>query len=82
MNIYDFDLDEFDFDIDALIERIEKEHGRMIMRIPRMEQVAPFVYEFFAIFSDYSLLEAKMIVVPKVTLDGIEAAVHVHGVYL
>ena len=28
MNIYDFDLDEFDFDIDALIERIEKEHGQ------------------------------------------------------
>ena len=51
------------------------------MRIPRMEQVAPFVYEFFAIFSDYSLLEAKMVVIPKVTLDGIEAAVHVHGVY-
>ena len=42
MNRYDFDVDEVDFDIDELIERLEKEHGRMIVRIPKMAQVAPF----------------------------------------
>jgi hypothetical protein len=82
MDKYGFDVEELDFDIEDLIERLEKEHGRMIVRIPAMRQTAPFVYEFFAIFSDYSLLEAKMAVIPKITMNGFEASVHVHGVYL
>jgi hypothetical protein len=82
MNKYGFDVEELDFDIEDLIERLEKEHGRMIVRIPKMTHVAPFVYEFFAIFSDFSLLEAKMVVIPRITHDGFEASVQVHGVYL
>jgi tRNA A37 methylthiotransferase MiaB len=82
MNKYGFDLEEIDFDLDDLIERLEKERGRMIVRIPKMTQTAPFVYEFFAIFSDFSLLEAKMVVIPRITHDGFEASVQVHGVYL
>jgi hypothetical protein len=82
MNKYGFDIEELEFDIEDLIERLEKERGRMIVRIPKMVNVAPFVYEFFAIFSDFSLLEAKMVVIPRITRDGFEASVQVHGVYL
>jgi hypothetical protein len=82
MNKYGFDIEEIDFDIEDLIERLEKEHGRMIVRIPKMTQTAPFVYEFLAIFSDFSLLEAKMAVIPKITRNGFEASITVHGVYL
>jgi hypothetical protein len=82
MNKYGFDIEELEFDIEDLIERLEKEHGRMLVRIPKMINVAPFVYEFFAIFSDFSLLEAKMVVIPRITRDGFEASVQVHGVYL
>lgn len=84
MNKYGFDIEELDlaFDMEDLIEKLEKEHGRMIVRIPKMTNIAPFVYEFFAIFSDFSLLEAKMVVIPRITADGFEASVQVHGVYL
>ena len=82
MNKYGFDISELDFDIEYLIDKLEKEHGRMIVRIPKMTHTAPFIYEFFAIFSDYSLLEARMAVIPRITADGFEASVHVHGTYL
>lgn len=82
MNKYNFDLDELEFDIEDLVERLEKEHGRMIVRIPKLEQRAPFIYEFIAIFTDFTLLEAQMLVLPKITRDGMEATIQVHGIYL
>jgi hypothetical protein len=82
MNKYNFDVAELDFDLDQLIEKLEAEHGRMIMRIPKMRETAPFIYEFSAIFSDYTLLEARMLMIPRITFDGIDAEIHVHGIYL
>ena len=82
MNKYNFDIHELDFDIDELIAQIEEEHGRMIVRIPKMEHVAPFIYEFTAIFSDFSLLEAKMLIVPQFTHEGMVANIRVRGIYL
>lgn len=83
MNRYNFDVDEVAFDVDQLIERLEDEHGKMIVRIPKMARVDHFIYEFTAIFSDYSLLEAKMLMIPKYSHGGFyDAEIHVHGVYL
>ena len=82
MNKFNFDVDQLEFDIDQLIERLEEEHGRMIVRIPKLSRTAPFIYEFSAIFSDYSLLEARMLMIPRFTFDGMDAEIHVHGVYL
>jgi hypothetical protein len=82
MNKYNFDVDQLAFDLDQLVEKIEAEHGRMIVRIPKMKQTAPFIYEFSAIFSDFTLLEAQMLMIPRFTFDGIEAEIHVEGIYL
>ena len=82
MNRYNFDVDQLEFDIDQLIERIEEEHGRMVVRIPKMQRKAPYIYEFMMIFSDYSLLEARMLMIPQFTMNGIDAEIHVNGIYL
>jgi hypothetical protein len=83
MERFEFDPEDLDFDIFQLIERLENEHERMIVRIPKMKRKAPFIYEFTAIFSDYSLLEARMMMIPRFNFDeGIEAEIHVRGIYL
>lgn len=82
MNKYNFDIHELEFDIDELIDRLEQEHGRMIVRIPRMEHIAPLLYEFTAIFSDFTLLEAKMLIIPQFTEEGLIANIRVHGEYI
>ena len=82
MNKFNFDVDQLDFDIEELIQQLEEEHGRMIVRIPKMKRKDAFIYEFSAIFSDYSLLEARMLMIPRYTIKGIEAEIHVHGYYL
>lgn len=82
MNKFNFDVDQLDFDIEELIQQLEEEHGRMIVRIPKMKRKDAFIYEFSAIFSDYSLLEARMLMIPRFTSNGIDAEIHVHGYYL
>ena len=83
MKRFDFDPENLGFDIYQLIERLENEHERMIVRIPKMKRKAAFIYEFTAIFSDYSLLEARMLLIPRFQYEeGIDAEIHVHGVYL
>ena len=83
MRKFNFDVDQLEFDIDQLIERLEEEHKRMIVRIPKLTRKAPFIYEFTAIFSDFSMLEAKMLIIPRYLFDhGTDAEIHVHGVYL
>ena len=47
MNKFNFDVDQLEFDIDQLIERLEEEHGRMIVRIPKLSRTAPFQCNFF-----------------------------------
>jgi hypothetical protein len=82
MNKYNFNVDALNFDIDEMVEQIEKEYGRMIVRIPKFYKMNPMQYEFTAIFSDFSLLEAELLVIPKVSREGIHAEIHVQGVYL
>jgi hypothetical protein len=82
MNKYNFNVDALNFDIDEMVEQIEKEYGRMIVRIPKFYKVNRLQYEFTAIFSDFTILEAELLVIPKVSHEGIHAEIHVQGVYL
>lgn len=82
MDKYNFDVDELTFDIDELVAQLEKKKGRMIVRIPKLIEQADGVYDFIAVFSDFTLLEAKLIMIPMYTDEGIEAEIHVCGHYL
>lgn len=82
MNKYNFNVDALNFDIDEMVDQIEKEYGRMIVRIPKFYKINRLQYEFTAIFSDFSLLEAELLVIPTVSPEGIHAEIHVQGVYL
>ena len=82
MKKYNFDVDELIFDIDELVAQLEKEKGRMLVRIPKMIEQAEGVYDFIAVFSDFTLLEAKLILIPICTYKGIEAEIHICGHYL
>ena len=79
MNKYNFDTDSLNFDIEELVDQLEKEYGRMVVRIPKINRVNRIQYEFTAIFSDFRLLEAEIYVIPTVTHEGIHAEIHVHG---
>lgn len=82
MEKYNFDVDALTFDIDELILQLEKKKGRMIVRIPKMIEITNGVYDFIAIFSDFTLLEAELIMLPIYTDEGLEAEIHVCGHYL
>ena len=82
MNKYNFNVDALNFDIEEMVERLEKEYGRMVVRIPKFQKQNRLQYKFTAIFSDFSLLEAELLVIPTVSHEGIHAEIHVQGVYL
>lgn len=82
MKKYNFDVNELIFDIDELVAQLEKQKGRMIVRIPKMIEESEGIYDFIAVFSDFTLLEAKLILIPMYTDEGIEAEIHVCGYFL
>lgn len=64
---------------DEVVRAIEKDYGRGIARIPFFERAdEPFSFDIKVIFTDFKLLEAKIMVVP---FANIGATVKVEGIY-
>ncbi len=71
----DFEDDEL---ADKIMRSIEKDYGRSIQRIPFFERgIEPNTFDIKVIFTDFRLLEAKIIVVPYFNYPSIQ----VHGTY-
>jgi hypothetical protein len=69
------DLEGVDF-ADQMLDAIQKDYGRKIMRIPKFKQVSKLGFKITIIFTDYRLLEANIKVVnlldmPSITIEGI-----------
>ncbi len=78
MNYIDFDFEQDDV-AEEIMRSIEKDYGRSIQRIPFFERGAePNTFDIKVIFTDFRLLEAKIIVVPY--LDYYPQ-IQVHGTY-
>jgi hypothetical protein len=61
MREVEVDFDDADF-IDTLIAEIEKEYGRTIARIARLERIDFNSFHISIVFSDFRLLEADVCV--------------------
>jgi hypothetical protein len=69
------DLEGVDF-ADQMLEAIQNDYGRQIMRIPKFKQVSRLGFKITIIFTDYRLLEANIKVVnlldmPSITIEGV-----------
>ena len=53
----DFDNAEF---FDVMIAEMEKEYGRSVARIAKLERTSYFSFNISVIFSDFCLLEAEV----------------------
>jgi hypothetical protein len=53
----DFDNAEF---FDVMIAEMEKEYGRSVARIAKLERTSYFSFDISVIFSDFCLLEAEV----------------------
>jgi hypothetical protein len=70
-------LEELDIS-DDIIRAIENDYGRGIARIPYFERAnEPYTFNIKIIFSDFRLMEGKVIVVPYYDM----AQVMVEGIY-
>ena len=74
-------FDNLEFDeteiADEIFRAIEKEYGRGIARIPFFERTDSNIFELKVIFTDFKLLEARIIVIPYYGM----ASVKVEGFY-
>ena len=70
----DFDNEEF---FDVLIDELEKEYGRSVARIAKIERLDSYSFQITVIFSDFRLLEADV----SVTNFLYEPVVQIRGEY-
>lgn len=76
MNIHEIDFNGNDLAED-LIKIIEKDYGRTVYRIPKFARTHLHGFKMTCIFTDYTLLEADIIISPVNDIPTIE----IHGKY-
>jgi hypothetical protein len=73
----DFDNAEF---FDVMIAELEKEYGRTVARIAKLERTSYFSFDISVIFSDFRLLEAE-VNVSSPSIFPFEPVVQIRGEY-
>lgn len=74
MTFDNIEMQGIDF-ADQMLDAIQKDYGRTIMRIPKFKQVSKYGFKISIIFTDYRLLEANIRVIdmfdmPSITIEG------------
>lgn len=74
MTFDNIEMEGIDF-ADQMLDAIQKDYGRTIMRIPKFKQVSKYGFKISIIFTDYRLLEANIRVIdmfdmPSITIEG------------
>lgn len=74
MTFDNIEMQGIDF-ADQMLDAIQKDYGRTIMRIPKFKQVSKYGFKISIIFTDYRLLEASIQVIdmfdmPSITIEG------------
>ena len=59
MREIEIDFDDAEF-VDVMIDELEKEYGRSVARIAKLEPLTSYSFEVIIIFSDFRLLEAEI----------------------
>lgn len=79
MREIEIDFDDTDF-FDVMIAEIEKEYGRSVARIAKLERINFDAFNVSIIFSDFRLLEAE-VNVRNYSLYDFEPIVQIRGEY-
>jgi hypothetical protein len=79
MREIEIDLDNTDF-FDVMINELEKEYGRTVARIAKLERTSPYSFEVTVVFSDFRLLEAE-VNVSNISPYTLEPLVTIRGEY-
>lgn len=79
MREIEIDFDDVDF-FDVLIAEVEKEYGRSVARIAKLERINFDAFNVSIIFSDFRLLEAE-VNVTSYSIIGFEPIVTIRGEY-
>ena len=79
MREIEINFDDTEF-IEIMISELEKEYGRSVARIAKMERTDFDCFNILVIFSDFRLLEAE-ITVKNYSLYSFEPTVTIRGEY-
>jgi hypothetical protein len=79
MREIEVDFDELDF-MDTLIDEIEKEYGRSVARVARLERTDFNSFHISIVFSDFCLLEAE-VTIQSFSPHAFEPVVTIRGEY-
>jgi hypothetical protein len=83
MREIEIDFDDAEF-FDVMINELEKEYGRSVARLAKLERTSPYSFEITVVFSDFRLLEAEVKVTnisPYYLLEPTEPIVTIRGEY-
>jgi hypothetical protein len=79
MREIEIDFDDAEF-FDVMINELEKEYGRSVARIAKLERTSYFSFNISVIFSDFRLLEAEVNVLSDAPIP-FEPIVTIRGEY-
>jgi hypothetical protein len=79
MREIEIDFDEMEF-FDVMINELEKEYGRSVARLAKIERTSSYSFDISVIFSDFRLLEAEVNVTNN-SLYSLEPVVTIRGEY-
>jgi hypothetical protein len=76
MREIEIDFDNTDF-FDVMMNELEKEYGRSVARLAKIQRTSTYSFDISVIFSDFRLLEAEV----NVTNFSYEPIVEIRGEY-
>jgi hypothetical protein len=79
MREIEIDFEDAEF-VDVMIAELEKEYGRSVARIAKLERTSYYSFDISVIFSDFRLLEAE-VNVSSLSPFPFEPIVTIRGMY-
>ena len=79
MREIEIDFDEMEF-FDVMINELEKEYGRSVARLAKIERTSSYSFDITVVFSDFRILEAEVNVSNNSVFD-FEPVVTIRGEY-